>query len=614
MCGIVAACANRHVEQILLEGLKRLEYRGYDSAGLALCDDAADIKTIKVLGKVSGLVEQVAAKASSGLSGIAHTRWATHGEPAEHNAHPHSSSDGQITLVHNGIIENHNQLRAELKTAGFSFSSTTDSEVIAALIAHESRRQQDFRSAVAAALPKLNGAYALAICCASSPGVVLGVRKASPLVIGLGIEENYLSSDPLALAGLTEKFIYLQEGEIAQIDRLSARLFDQNGREQSLSKRVQIVSQIIENLDKGGHRHYMHKEIFAQPQVLAASLEGRLSSEKILVDSLGYGLSTNLAQIEHIQICACGTSMHAGLTAKYWLEQLAGVPTQVEVASEYRYRDIAIANNSLYLTISQSGETADSLAALEFKGTQFPWQLAICNVANSSMMRSCTYNLQTFAGREIGVASTKAYLAQLSVLLYFCLALAKARGRLTNTQEQYLIKQILNLSETITAVLALEEQIIECAHKLQHYKNALFLGRGLNFPLALESALKLKEIAYIHSEAYPGGELKHGPLALIDTSMPCIAFTSADANTSNKLLSNLAEVKARDGIVFLFHDKRLHPDDQLIDMSVALPVVDPILAPIAYAPAGQLLAYHCALLLGTDIDQPRNLAKSVTVE
>ena len=614
MCGIVAACALRPVEQILLTGLKRLEYRGYDSAGVALFDQQGKVNRIRTAGKVATLRESLQQRGCSGLTGIAHTRWATHGAPSERNAHPQQSSDGKIILVHNGIIDNHKQLRAPLQRAGFSFSSDTDSEVIAALIAHKYQQAQDLHAALRAALPELHGAYALAVCCADNPTQVFGTKQASsPLLVGLGQGENYLGSDALALAGLTEDFIYLQEGEIVAIDQQSVRLFGADDTSLEIEPRVCKQQQSEQSLDKGEHEHFMHQEIYSQPAVIRDCLQGRLSSEEILIDGLGYELSGALDQIKNIHICACGTSMHAGLSGKYWLEQLAHLPTQVEVASEYCYRDVVVAEHSLFLTISQSGETADTLAALESKKNQFPWQLAICNVANSSLMRACKYSLQTFAGREIGVASTKAYVAQMVVLLYFTLALAKARGHLAREQERHLLTQLQTLDEQIQSVLDLEAEIIACAQRLHRYEKAMFLGRHLNFPLALESALKLKEISYIHAEAYPGGELKHGPLALIDASMPSVAFASYD-HTAEKMFSNLAEIKARNGAVFLFYDQRLQPDLELVDYGVALPAVDPLLAPIVYATAGQLLAYHCALLLGTDIDQPRNLAKSVTVE
>ena len=612
MCGIVAACAGRHVEQILLNGLKRLEYRGYDSAGMSLFGEDA-WQTVRAVGKVAQLEAKLQQQQSSGWLGIAHTRWATHGAPSTANAHPQCSSDGKIILVHNGIIENHQQLREQLREHGFSFTSDTDTEVIAALISYECEMQGNFRGAVQAALPHLGGAYALAVCCVDNPDMVIGARYGSPLLVGLGIEENYLSSDALALAGLSEDFVYLEPYEVVEIRADSVRLYDAEGDEVELSQRVQKHVPEQHSLDKGEHKHFMHQEIFSQPRVLQNCLESRVTDDEILISGLGYEFSQILPSIRQIQICACGTSMHAGLTAKYWLEQLAGIPTQVEVSSEYRYREVAIPEDALFLTISQSGETADSLSALQVVGHRFPWQLAICNVAYSSMMRECKYNLQTFAGREIGVASTKAYAAQLAALLYLTLALAKARGRLTSELESELITQLHQLGAQIEAVLALESQIMVLAQGLHRHTKAMFLGRNLNYPLAMESALKLKEISYIHAEAYPGGELKHGPLALIDINMPTVAFASYD-HTADKLFSNLAEIRAREGKVFLFYDRRLKPDASAMDFSMALPPVHPLLAPIVYAAAGQLLAYHTALLLGTDIDQPRNLAKSVTVE
>ena len=612
MCGIVAACSSRHVEQLLLNGLKRLEYRGYDSAGMSLFTQGS-LQRLRAMGKVAELEAKLQQARCHGSVGIAHTRWATHGAPSEVNAHPQQSSDGKITLVHNGIIENHQQLRAELRARGCSFASETDTEVAAALIAHEYQQRGDFRAAVQAALPSLHGAYALAICCADHPDVVLGTRYGSPLLVGFGDDENYLSSDMLALAGLSEDFVYLEPHEIVEVRRNSVSLYDAEGATVDWASRVRQQKQSDLSLDKGEHEHFMHQEIFCQPRVLKDCWQARIGDDELLSGGLGYELNEILPRIKQIQICACGTSMHAGMTAKYWLEQLASLPTQVEVASEYCYRTVAIPENALYLTISQSGETADSLAALRTVGSKFPWQLAICNEAYSSMMRECKYGLQTLAGREIGVASTKAYVAQLALLLYLALALAKVRGQLPLERERELVSELNSLGNQLEGVLALEDEIAACAQRVHRYKKAMFLGRNLNFPLALESALKLKEISYIHAEAYPGGELKHGPLALIDANMPCVAFASYD-HTAEKLFSNLAEIKARDGAVFLLYDQRLQPDANLMDFGVALPEVNPLLAPIVYATAGQLLAYHTALLLGTDIDQPRNLAKSVTVE
>ena len=597
---------------MLLNGLKRLEYRGYDSAGMSLCSRGSS-QRLRAIGKVAALEVKLQQARCHGFVGIAHTRWATHGAPSEVNAHPQQSSDGKIILVHNGIIENHQQLRIELRAHGCSFVSETDTEVIAALIAHEYQQRGDFRAAVRAALPSLHGAYALAICCTDYPDVVIGVRYGSPLLVGFGVDENYLSSDALALAGLSKDFIYLEPHEIVEIRHNSVALYNAEGAAVDWESRVCQQEQSALSLDKGEHEHFMHQEIFCQPRVLKDCWQARVGDKELLSGGLGYELNDILPFIKQVQICACGTSMHAGITAKYWLEQLARLPTQVEIASEYSYRAVAIPEDALYLTISQSGETADSLTALRTLGSRFPWQLAICNEAHSSMMRECKYSLQTFAGREIGVASTKAYVAQLALLLYLALSLAKVRGHLAPEHERALVAELNGLGSQLEAVLALEEDIAACAQRLHKYKKAMFLGRNLNFPLALESALKLKEISYIHAEAYPGGELKHGPLALIDASMPSIAFASYD-HTAEKLFSNLAEIKAREGAVFLLYDQRLRPDASLVDFGVALPAVNPLLAPIIYATVGQLLAYHTALLLGTDIDQPRNLAKSVTVE
>ena len=612
MCGIVAACSGRQVERILLDGLKRLEYRGYDSTGIGVFGEDS-LHTVRTVGKVAELEDKLLQQRCRGLVGIAHTRWATHGAPSEVNAHPQQSSDGKIVLVHNGIIDNHRQLREQLHGQGVSFASDTDTEVAAALIAHEYQQSGDFRGAVQAVSPKLHGAYALVACCVDYPDVIIGTRHGSPLLVGFGDDENYLSSDVLALAGLSEDFLYIEPHEIVEISRNSVSLYDAKGAVVDYASRICKQEQSDLSLDKGEHEHFMHQEIFSQPRILKDCWQARIGDEELLSGGLGYELNDILPRIKQIQICACGTSMYAGMTGKYWLEQLANLPTQVEVASEYSYRAVAIPEDALFLTISQSGETADSLAALRSVGSRFPWQLAICNEAYSSMMRECKYGLQTFAGREISIASTKAYTAQLALLLYLALALAKARGYLQPEREREVVAELNGIGEQLEAMLALEDQIAVCAQHLHQYEKAVFLGRNLNFPLALEASLKIKETSYIHAEGYPGGELKHGPLALIDASMPTVAFASND-HIAEKLFSNLAEIKARNGAVFLFYDQRLQPDASLIDYAVALPAVNPLLAPIVYAVAGQLLAYHTALLRGTDIDQPRNLAKSVTVE
>ncbi|MDR5866520.1 glutamine--fructose-6-phosphate transaminase (isomerizing) [Halomonas koreensis] len=610
MCGIVGAVAQRNVQGILLEGLKRLEYRGYDSAGMAVLDVEGRLSRRRALGKVAALEERLTAAPLAGRCGIAHTRWATHGKPSEANAHPHQSGE-RLALVHNGIIENHEALRSELEAEGYAFASETDTEVMAHLLDREAR-QGDLLAAVQRVLARLDGAYALGVVRADEPDVVIGARQGSPLVVGVGIEEAFLASDPLALLQVTDRFIYLEEGDVV---RLSAgggiEVFDAAGT------RVERPVQTFEHGDgaasKGDYRHFMLKEIHEQPAVIAAALEGRLGERSVLIESFGPDAESLFGEVRQIHLVACGTSYHAGMVARYWLERYAGVPVQVEVASEYRYRRVVVPEGTLLVTLSQSGETADTLAALRFaKGLGYLGSLAICNVPGSSLVRESDLTLMTQAGPEIGVASTKAFTSQLAALMLFTLALGRVRGAHADEQAT-LVEALRRLPHQVAEVLALDPAIEALSAAFAEKHHALFLGRGPHFPVALEGALKLKEISYIHAEAYPAGELKHGPLALVDGDMPVVAVAPNDA-LLDKLKSNLQEVRARGGELFVFADERVALEDGEGIRVLRLPHVEDALAPLLYTLPLQLLAYHVAVLKGTDVDQPRNLAKSVTVE
>lgn len=610
MCGIVGAVAQRNITPILLEGLKRLEYRGYDSAGIAVLDKSAKLQRVRVAGKIKDLEQAINATQLLGQTGIAHTRWATHGKPTVENAHPHICRD-QIALVHNGIIENHARLREQQKNLGYEFTSDTDSEVVVNQIHHYLEQGEDLLSAVVKTTTILEGAYALGVINRGDPDRIIATRSGSPLVIGVGIGEHFIASDVFALLPVTQQFIFLEEGDIADIRRDSLTIYDKNQNE--VQRPVKLSELGPDVADKAGFRHYMLKEIFEQPTAIIDTLEGRLDKGLIVEDAFGHAASNIFDTVDAIQIVACGTSYHAGLVAKYWAEDLANVPCQVEVASEFRYRDIFVPKNTLFVTISQSGETADTLAALKkAKESGFVSTLTICNVAESSMTRESELVFLTRAGAEIGVASTKAFTTQLVSLLLLILTIARRHGSDSVTEKE-IVSQLESLPGKINSVLELNEQIRDLANHFASKNHALYLGRGTMLPVAMEGALKLKEISYIHAEAYPAGELKHGPLALVDNEMPVIAV--APNNTLlEKLKSNLHEVRARGGKLYVVTDTSAEIDS---DVDIKLLKISPVseyMSPIVYTVPLQLLAYHIAVLKGADVDQPRNLAKSVTVE
>ena len=610
MCGIVGAVSQRDVEGILLEGLRRLEYRGYDSAGLATLDSSGQINRARELGKVAALSEAVAAHPAPGHVGIAHTRWATHGEPSRINAHPHMSGE-QLAIVHNGIIENYQALRDQLRDEGYGFTSQTDTEVIAHLIDRHYQEERNLLRAVKAAIGQLRGAFALAVVHADEPDHLVVCREGSPLVVGVGIGENFIASDQLALLPVTDRFMFLEEGDLADIHRDRVEIVDRSG--EPVEREVTRFEHGHDAADKGDYRHFMLKEIHEQPAVIKATLEGRLSDGRVLEQALGTEAGKLLKDIRHVQIIACGTSYHAGMVARYWIEELAGVPCSVEVASEFRYRKHVIQPDTLFLCISQSGETADTLAALrQAKKAGFRAALAICNVPGSSLVRESDMVVMTQAGPEIGVASTKAFTTQLTALLIFTLALARHNG-LPEEKEAEIVQALKLVPGQVADVLALDESIAELSEAFVDKHHSLFLGRGSQFPVALEGALKLKEISYIHAEAYPAGELKHGPLALVDSEMPVVTV-APNNDLVEKLKSNLEEVRARGGELFVFADREadVKPEEGIHVMQI--PSVHPITAPIVFTVPLQLLSYHVAVLKGTDVDQPRNLAKSVTVE
>ncbi len=605
MCGIVGAIAQRNITPVLIEGLKRLEYRGYDSCGIALQVDGT-LQRARSTSRVMDLEQQIQETQQAGAVGIAHTRWATHGSPTSDNAHPHFSR-GRIALVHNGIIENHEELRAELIAYDYQFESQTDTEVIAHLIDHA--YQGDLFDAVARAVKRLVGAYAIAVICNEEPSRMVGARHGSPLIVGLGQNENFLASDAMALAGTTNQIIYLEEGDIVDLHLDACRVSDMDGN--AVLREVRTVQAYSAAAELGPYRHFMQKEIFEQPRAIADTLEGIVG---IVPELFGDKAVSLFPQIDSVLILACGTSYYAGLTAKYWLESIAKIPVNVEIASEYRYRASVPHPNTLVVTISQSGETADTLAALRHARDQgMEHTLTICNVATSAMVRECALTFITHAGIEVGVASTKAFTTQLVALFLLTLTLAKVKGRLTETQEAAHLRSLRHLPVAISAALALEPQIISWAEEFARCENALFLGRGLHYPIALEGALKLKEISYIHAEAYPAGELKHGPLALVTEEMPVVTVAPND-DLIDKLKSNMQEVRARGGQLYVFADA-----DSRITSSegihvIRLPEHYGVLSPILHVVPLQLLAYHTALVRGTDVDKPRNLAKSVTVE
>jgi len=610
MCGIVGVAARRDVVPTLIHGLKSLEYRGYDSAGIALLTDNG-MQRLRAKGKVSELEALRQATPIHGHTGIAHTRWATHGVPAERNAHPMISSD-TVAVVHNGIIENHAELREELRAAGYSFTSDTDTEVMAHLIHALHSKGVTLLDAVKQVLPRLHGAYAIAVVSTLEPGVVIGARKGSPMVMGLGEGEQFLASDIHALLPVTRRFVYLAEGDIAEIRIDSTRVFDADGIE--VTRPVKEAHFSADAVQRGEYRHYMLKEIHEQPAAIAETLEGRLSEGHVLTQIFGPTANELLTNTKAVQIVACGSSYHAALVAKYWIESLARVPCQVEIASEYRYRDFVVMPDTLLVSVSQSGETADTLAAVRLaKNMGYLGSLAICNVPESSLVRESELSLMTRAGPEIGVASTKAFVTQLTALLMFALELGRHHG-LAAARYADGVAQLTHLPSAISAALALDPQIRKLAEFFGDKKDALFLGRGTQYPIAMEGALKLKEISYIHAEAYPAGELKHGPLALVDEEMPVIAVAPND-HLLEKLKSNIEEVRARGGQLIVFADSSVsrgitHAQEILLELE---PCGD-LIAPIVFTVPLQLLSYHVAVLKGTDVDQPRNLAKSVTVE
>ncbi|MVW87484.1 glutamine--fructose-6-phosphate transaminase (isomerizing) [Pseudomonas sp. PB101] len=610
MCGIVGAVAERNITAILVEGLKRLEYRGYDSAGVAVYTNDEKLERMRRPGKVSELEQALATEPLVGRLGIAHTRWATHGAPCERNAHPHFSGD--LAVVHNGIIENHEALREQLKALGYVFTSDTDTEVIAHLLNHKLKDLSDLTVALKATVKELHGAYGLAVISAKQPDRLVAARSGSPLVIGLGLGENFLASDQLALRQVTDRFMYLEEGDIAEIRRDSVQIWDVDG--QAVERETVQYRDGAEAADKGEFRHFMLKEIHEQPSVVQRTLEGRLSQNQVLVQAFGPQAAELFAKVRNVQIVACGTSYHAGMVARYWLEELAGIPCQVEVASEFRYRKVVVQPDTLFVTISQSGETADTLAALRnAKELGFLASLAICNVGISSLVRESDLTLLTQAGREIGVASTKAFTTQLVGLLLLTLSLGQVRGTLAKGVEATLVEELRRLPTRLGEALAMDSTVEKISELFAEKNHTLFLGRGAQFPVAMEGALKLKEISYIHAEAYPAGELKHGPLALVDNDMPVVTV-APNNELLEKLKSNLQEVRARGGQLIVFADEKAGMTNGEGTHVVHMPHIHDILSPILYTIPLQLLSYYVAVLKGTDVDQPRNLAKSVTVE
>jgi glucosamine--fructose-6-phosphate aminotransferase (isomerizing) len=626
MCGIVGGVAERNLVPILLEGLKRLEYRGYDSSGMAVLNDSgsseslqqSEILRIRGLGKIAALEEKIDAFDQGefkGQIGIAHTRWATHGAPAENNAHPHICNQG-IAVVHNGIIENYQSLKARQIDLGYRFTSQTDTEVVAHCI-HRHREHADcLLDAVMQAVGQFEGAYALGVVSVDDPETLVAARKGSPLVIGVGIGEHFIASDVSALLPVTQRFIFLEDGDVAEIRRDAITIYDKHGS--VVDRPVKQSSLTASSVELGEHRHYMHKEIFEQPQAVTDTLEGRITQDAVLVNAFGNEAEHWFESVEQVQIIACGTSYHAGLVAKYWFEDIIGLPCQVEVASEYRYRNPVIRDNTLIVTLSQSGETADTLAALQqIKQLKYEKNLptlTICNVPESSLTRESDMTFLTHAGPEIGVASTKAFTTQLVALALLITAVGKTQGRMTSEQEQKIVQGLQKLPGLVKNTLENEDLIAKIANGFADKTSALFLGRGTMYPIALEGALKLKEISYIHAEAYPAGELKHGPLALVDEHIPVIAIAPND-ELLEKLKSNLQEVKARGGQMIVFEDEKscvdAHGDFEVVKATTN---VGRITAPITFNIPLQLLSYHVALIKGTDVDQPRNLAKSVTVE
>jgi len=608
MCGIIAAASNRNVGKLLVQGLHKMEYRGYDSAGIALHQDDG-IAHLRTLGKVQLLEEKMIAEKPKSKLGIAHTRWATHGEPSEINAHPHKSKDS-VYIVHNGIIENYVELREDLKNDGYEFISQTDSELIAHLLDLYINQGQSMIDAMYSAKEKLEGAYAIAAIDIKNSTNLVIARNKSPLLIGIGTDEMFAASDPLAIAQHTNDFIFLEDGDVAEISANSYKIFDESKIE--AKREITYIDISAQATSKGDYRHYMEKEIYEQPEAVSKTIDGRIGGEDVLDNIFGLGSTDLFSRVKRIQIVACGTSLHAGRVAANWFSSIAELPCQIDYASEYRYRNPHVDENSLLITISQSGETADTLAALNYaKEKDYLSTLTICNVPTSSLARESDFSLFTNAGPEIGVASTKAFTTQLAGLMLLALSLAKSRG-LNPKLRGRIVQALRLLPETIAEALNSKDQMIEIAPNIANKDNALFLGRGIFYPIAKEGALKLKEISYIHAEAYPAGELKHGPLALIDENMPVIAL-APESEIAEKLISNLEEVKARGGTLYVCADPSVNIDVKSGKL-IHMPECDFFMTPIVYNIPLQILSYEVALLRGTDIDQPRNLAKSVTVE
>ncbi|NOH32699.1 glutamine--fructose-6-phosphate transaminase (isomerizing) [Vibrio chagasii] len=610
MCGIVGAVAQRDVAEILVEGLRRLEYRGYDSAGVAVVDTESNLTRVRRLGKVQELADAVEEQQVVGGTGIAHTRWATHGEPSEANAHPHMSGD--IAVVHNGIIENHEALRTMLKERGYEFTSQTDTEVIAHLVEWELRTSDSLVEALQKTAKQLDGAYGTVAVDRKDPSRIVVARSGSPIVIGFGVGENFLASDQLALLSVTRRFMYLEEGDVAEVTRREVNVFDANGE---LIEREIVESNAEHDAgDKGKYRHFMQKEIFEQPTALINTMEGRISDTSVITNAIGVKAEEILSKVEHVQIIACGTSYNSGMAARYWFESLAGVSCDVEIASEFRYRDFVVRPNSLLVTLSQSGETADTLAALRLaKEKGYMSAMTICNVAGSSLVRESDFAFMTRAGTEIGVASTKAFTTQLAAMLMMVTSIGRLQGRIDEAKETEIVQALHQLPTDIEKALAFDKEIEALATDFADKHHTLFLGRGEYYPIAMEASLKLKEISYIHAEAYAAGELKHGPLALIDADMPVVVIAPSN-DLLEKLKSNVEEVRARGGLLYVFADEDAGFESDENMKIIKMPHVSEVTAPIYYTVPMQLLSYHVALIKGTDVDQPRNLAKAVTVE
>lgn len=611
MCGIVGAVAQRDIAEILVDGLHRLEYRGYDSAGVAVLN--ADDKTMQIVrrvGKVKALDEALDTKPLLGGTGIAHTRWATHGEPSETNAHPHRS--GKIAVVHNGIIENYEELKVVLQERGYVFQSQTDTEVIAHLVEWELRSSSSLLEAVQKTVVQLRGAYGTVVLNEEEPEHLIVARSGSPLVIGYGVGENFLASDPLALLSVTRRFAYLEEGDVAEITRRTVDIYDREGNK--VEREIHEGNFEADAADKGQYRHYMQKEIFEQPVAIMNTLDGRIKDGKVDISAIAPNAAEILSKVEHVQIVACGTSYNAGMVSRYWFESIAGVSCDVEIASEFRYRKFVTRPNSLLITLSQSGETADTLAALRLaKESGYMAAMTVCNVASSSLVRESDFAFLTKAGVEIGVASTKAFTTQLTCLLLLNVAIGRLQGRMNEEQEHHIVQSLQRLPAQIESALVFDKQIEKLSEDFADKHHTLFLGRGEYYPIAMESALKLKEISYIHAEAYAAGELKHGPLALIDSDMP-VVVVAPENDLLEKVKSNIEEVRARGGQLYVFADHDAGFEEAEGFKTIVMPKVDEVTAPIFYTVPLQLLSYHIALIKGTDVDQPRNLAKAVTVE